>query len=188
MEQKVTETKEQSEDSCFHIFFILSVSTVSFCSIDLRTLRRCLSLVAPRDNHSETTMKPLRIGEVARQSNVGIETIRYYEREGLLTKPERGTSGYRQYDDSVVLRLQFIRRSKELGFTLGEIKELLALWYDRGTKCVHVRQKAEEKIAEIEAKIRSLQKMRRSLKRLVDQCEGGDSVAECPLLIGIDVH
>ena len=75
-------------------------------------------------------MRALRIGEVAKQSDVGIETIRYYERQGLLAEPDRRPSGYRQYDGAVVARLQFIRRAKELGFTLAEIKELLGLWFD----------------------------------------------------------
>ena len=103
----------------------------------------------------------MKIGEVAKQSSVGIETIRYYEREGLLAEPQRRPSGYRQYDQSVVSRLQFIRRSKELGFTLAEIKELLGLWFDANTRCEHVRQRAEQKVTDIEDKIRTLQKMRK---------------------------
>lgn len=130
-------------------------------------------------------MKTLRIGEVAKLSGVGIETIRYYERQGLLTEPDRRPSGYRQYDQTVVTRLQFIRRAKDLGFTLAEISELLGLWFDTTTTCQHVRQRAEQKIANIEAKIRSLQKMKRSLKNIVEQCEGSESVEECPLLQGL---
>ena len=131
-------------------------------------------------------MRALRIGEVAKQSDVGIETIRYYERQGLLAEPNRRPSGYRQYDGAVVARLQFIRRAKELGFTLAEIKELLGLWFDVNTKCVHVRQRAAEKITNIEDKIRSLQKMKRSLKKIVSQCENRDAVDECPLWLGLD--
>ena len=131
-------------------------------------------------------MSALKIGEVAKQSDVGIETIRYYERQGLLAEPDRRPSGYRQYDESVVARLQFIRRAKELGFTLAEIKELLGLWFDVNTKCVHVRQRAEQKIADIEDKIRSLQKMKRSLKKIISQCENRDAVDECPLWLGLD--
>ena len=130
-------------------------------------------------------MKTLRIGEVARLSGVGIETIRYYERQGLLAEPDRRPSGYRQYDQTVVTRLQFIRRAKELGFTLAEINELLELWFDTTTTCHHVRQRAEQKIADIEEKIRSLQKMKRSLKKIVEQCEGSESVEDCPLLQGL---
>lgn len=128
----------------------------------------------------------MKIGEVAKQSNVGIETIRYYEREGLLAEPERRPSGYRQYDQSVVARLKFIRRTKELGFTLAEIKELLGLWFDANTRCEHVRGKAEQKISDIEDKIRSLQKMKRSLKKVITECASRDTVEDCPLLDGLD--
>ena len=131
-------------------------------------------------------MRALRIGEVAKQSDVGIETIRYYERQGLLAEPDRRPSGYRQYDEAVVARLQFIRRAKELGFTLAEIKELLGLWFDVRTKCVQVRQRAEQKIVNIEDKVRSLQKMKRSLKKIISQCENRDAVDECPLWLGFD--
>lgn len=131
-------------------------------------------------------MSALKIGEVARRADVGIETIRYYEKQGLLAEPDRRPSGYRQYDDSVVSRLQFIRRSKELGFTLAEIKELLGLWFDVTTKCVHVRQRAEQKIGDIEDKIRSLQKMKRSLKKIINQCETRDEIEICPLWLGLD--
>jgi Hg(II)-responsive transcriptional regulator len=128
----------------------------------------------------------MKIGEVAKRSDVGIETIRYYEREGLLAEPERKASGYRQYDESVVKRLKFIRNSKELGFTLAEIKELLALWFDPNTRCQHVRQRAELKIVDIEEKVRSLQKMKRSLKRIISQCETKESVDKCPLWLELD--
>lgn len=131
-------------------------------------------------------MQHLRIGEVAALSNVGIETIRYYEREGLLAQPYRRPSGYRQYGESAVARLQFIRGAKELGFTLAEIKELLGLWFETNTKCEHVRQLTARKIADIEDKIRSLQKMKRSLKRVINACEGRDSVADCPLWSGLN--
>ncbi len=131
-------------------------------------------------------MKFLKIGEVAKRSEVGIETIRFYEREGLLAEPERRPSGYRQYDESVVSRLKFIRNAKELGFTLSEIKELLGLWFDVNTKCVHVRQRAEQKLTDIDDKIRSLQKMKRSLKKIVSQCENRDAVDDCPLWLGLD--
>lgn len=131
-------------------------------------------------------MKAMKIGEVAKLSEVGIETIRYYERQGLLAEPKRRPSGYRQYDESVLSRLQFIRRAKELGFTLAEIKELVGLWYDTETRCEHVRERAERKVEDIEAKIRSLQKMKRSLKQLITGCQANDSIGDCPLMEGID--
>ena len=130
-------------------------------------------------------MRSLRIGEVAKQADVGIETIRYYERQGLLAEPDRRPSGYRQYDESVVARLQFIRRAKELGFTLAEIKELLGLWFD-------VRRSAStsgagpQKIADIEDKNRSLQKMKRSLKKILSQCENSVTRVESVRSGGLD--
>ena len=130
-------------------------------------------------------MKPMRIGEVSKRANVGIETIRFYEREGLLSEPVRKPSGFRQYDESVIARLQFIRRAKELGFTLGEIRELLGLWFVKA-KCAHVRQRAKEKMKDVEAKIAALQQMKRSLRKLIRTCETRDSMEACPLLEGLD--
>jgi Hg(II)-responsive transcriptional regulator len=131
-------------------------------------------------------LSTLKIGEVAKRSEIGIETIRYYERQGLLAEPDRRPSGYRQYDESIVSRLQFIRRAKELGFTLSEIKELLGLWFDVNTKCVHVRQRAERKVNDIQDKIRSLQEMKRSLQRIVSECQNHDAIEACPLWLGLD--
>ncbi len=99
-------------------------------------------------------MTAMKIGEVARRSGVGVETIRYYEREGLLLEPERRPSGYQQYDESTVGRLEYIRQAKDLGFTLAEIRELLELSFAARAGCDHVRQRAEEKVADIEGKIR----------------------------------
>lgn len=115
-------------------------------------------------------MSFMKIGEVAKQSEVGIETIRFYEREGLLAEPKRRPAGYRQYDESVVARLRFIRRTKELGFRLAEIKELLGLWFDANAGREHVRHRAEQKVTDIEDKIRTLQKMKRSLKNVISEC------------------
>jgi Hg(II)-responsive transcriptional regulator len=130
-------------------------------------------------------MTYLRIGELAKRSGLGIETIRFYERKGLLDEPQRRPSGYRQYDESVVARLQFIRRSKSLGFTLGEIDELLALWFHPNTACHHVREKAARKIGEIDDRIQSLSDMKHSLKKVIAQCEQRDTLDECPLLDGL---
>src|SRR2546425_6976159 len=107
------------------------------------------------------TMKPLTIGQVARRAGVGVETVRFYEREGLLEEPPRRESGYRQYGEDIVARLQFIRRAKELGFTLNEIKELLSLRLDPSTTCAEVKDRAQAKIADIEQKIRTLQRMKK---------------------------
>src|SRR6188768_362588 len=126
-------------------------------------------------------MKAMKIGEVAKLSGTGIETIRYYEREGLLLEPERRPSGYRQYDDSTVERLEYIRRAKELGFTLAEIRELLELSFTAHAGCDHIRQRAEAKVADIEGKIRNLQQMKRSLGKIIQRCRAKNSTDDCPL-------
>ena len=113
---------------------------------------------------NRTAVNPITIGEVARLGGVGIETVRFYEREGLLAKPQRTSSGYRQFDGDAVARLQFIRRAKELGFTLNEIKDLLSLRVDAHTSCMDVRTSAEAKIADIEGKIKSLRRMKKALE------------------------
>ena len=126
-------------------------------------------------------MKSMKIGEVAKLAGTGIETIRFYEREGLLPQPQRRPSGYRQYDEATVERLDYIRRAKDLGFTLAEVRDLLALSF-AATACEHVRRRAEAKIADIEGKIRSLRQMRRSLGRIVDRCRATNSAEDCPLV------
>ena len=134
-------------------------------------------------------MRPLTIGQVARRASVGIETVRFYEREGLLNRPARSpSSGYRLYDEDVVARLQFILRAKELGFTLNEIKELLSLRLDPGTACEDVKARAEVKIVDIEQRIATLRRMRTALLRLTKACCKRGGGAECPLLDALDGH
>src|SRR5229473_978214 len=99
-----------------------------------------------------TQMDTLSIGQVARKAGVGVETVRYYEREGLLEEPPRRASGYRQYSEQVVTRLHFIKRAQQLGFSLKEISELLLLRVDAQTSCDEVKQRTEAKIAEVERK------------------------------------
>lgn len=127
----------------------------------------------------------LSIGQLAKRAGVGVETVRYYEREGLLAEPQRRQSGYRQYQSDTVDRLLFIRRAKELGFTLKEIKELLSLRVDEDKTCADVRQQAEAKIADIEDRIRSLQRMKRALVKVTSQCSGSGPTSECPILESI---
>ena len=131
-------------------------------------------------------MKPLTIGQVARQAGIGVETVRFYERRGLLAQPSRRASGYRQYTEDVVARLRFIRRAKELGFTLKEIVELLALRLDPDTSCAEVRGRAKAKIDDIDAKIRDLQRMRQALGKLVASCRGRGPISACPILDALD--
>jgi DNA-binding transcriptional MerR regulator len=126
----------------------------------------------------------MKIGEVAKRSGVSIETIRFYEREGLLRPAERRPSGYRQYDESALKRLGYVCRAKELGFTLAEIRELLELSFTAHAGCDHIRKRAEAKITDIENRIRNLQQMRRSLRTIVAQCKEKDSPHDCPLVHG----
>lgn len=131
-------------------------------------------------------MKPMTIGRVAEHAGVGIETVRFYEREGLLVTPARSAAGYRLYDADVVTRLQFVRRAKELGFTLNEIKELLSLRVDSTTSRQDVRARAKTKIKDFENKIRTLQRMKKALVRLIQECcEKGDG-AGCPILRALE--
>jgi DNA-binding transcriptional MerR regulator len=99
-------------------------------------------------------MKPFTIGEVARRAGVGVETVRFYERQGLLAEPDRKASGYRQYGAEAVSVLRFIRRAKQLGFTLKEIQGLLALRLDAAATRADVRRQARAKLADVEEKIR----------------------------------
>ncbi len=131
-------------------------------------------------------MKPLMIGEVARQSGVGVETVRFYERQGLLKLPARRQSGYRQYDEDAVSRLRFIRRGKELGFSLKEIGELLALRVSPDTTVADVKRRAELKITDIEGKIRDLQRTKEALQKLATSCPGHGPLDECPILRALD--
>ncbi|MDA1049458.1 MAG: heavy metal-responsive transcriptional regulator [Planctomycetota bacterium] len=126
------------------------------------------------------------VGQLAKRAGVGVETVRFYERKGLLAVPERKPSGYRQYDEEVVDRLRFIKRAKELGFTLNEIKELLSLRLDPTTTCADVKKRSAEKIDDIEAKIRTLQRMKKALVKVTKACRGRGGTCECPILEALD--
>jgi MerR family mercuric resistance operon transcriptional regulator len=130
-------------------------------------------------------MKPMTVGQVARLAGVGVETVRFYEKNGLLEEPARRASGYREYDEETVNRLRFIQRAKELGFTLSEIKELLSLRCSE-RPCNDVRKRAEAKVAEIEAKVAMLLRLKEVLGRLASSCcEQGDK-RRCPILDTLD--
>lgn len=131
-------------------------------------------------------MQTLTIGKVAKQADVGVETIRFYEREGLIAEPARRASGYRQYPIETVDRLLFIKRAKELGFSLKEIKELLALRLAPGATCGQIKKRAEAKVEDIEDKIHSLQRMKRALKKLTVACSGKGLVSDCPILDALE--
>ena len=129
-------------------------------------------------------MPALTIGRVARLAGVGVETVRFYAREGLIAEPPRPASGYRHYAHDTVPRIQFILRAKALGFTLKEIKELLSLRLDPDTTCRDIKARADAKIADVAQRIQSLQRMRRTLMELSRACSGSgnSSVDECPIL------
>jgi len=127
------------------------------------------------------TGKPLTIGRVAKQADVGIDTIRFYERRGLLPEPQRTESGYRLYPPATVTRLHFIRRAKALGFSLDEIVTLLAL-QDTGGPKAEVKAITHRKLGQIEAKITDLERMRDVLRELDLDCSGTGDVRGCPII------
>ena len=128
----------------------------------------------------------LTIGQVAKLAAVGVQTIRYYEREGLIEEPPRSESGYRLYSPEAAVRIRFIRHAKELGFSLKEIKELLSLRADSAASCADVRERATAKVSEIEAKMQSLARMREVLLRLTAICTGTGPTSRCPILEALD--
>ncbi len=128
----------------------------------------------------------LKIGEVAERGGVNLQTIRYYEREGLLPEPPRLTSGYRMFPADAVRRVRFIKRAQELGFSLAEIRELLSLREDPGAGAQQMRERAQAKIADIEEKIRSLRAMKDALNQLTEKCSCSGPLRECPILDALD--
>ncbi|HEV2395075.1 MAG TPA: MerR family DNA-binding protein [Verrucomicrobiae bacterium] len=124
----------------------------------------------------------LTIGRLARLAEVGVPTLRFYERAGLLPKAARTASNYRLYPDEGVVRIRFIRRAQQLGFTLNEIRDLLALRTNRRTSCAEVRSRAHAKITDIKARIRSLRRMSRALAKLARECDARSNGIECPML------
>lgn len=125
------------------------------------------------------------IGEVARRAEVGIDTVRYYERHRLLPLAARRTSGYREYGSDDVQRLRFIRQAKELGFSLAEIRELLELSTDRERGVRGIKARAETHLAAVEQRIAELQRMRRGLKKLIESCPGHGALERCPILAAL---
>jgi MerR family transcriptional regulator, copper efflux regulator len=128
----------------------------------------------------------LKIGEVAERGGVNLQTIRYYEREKLLPEPPRLASGYRMYPEQTVRRVRFIKRAQEIGFTLSEIRELLAIRIDGDRTSSEVRALAQAKIIDIEEKMQTLQRMKEALGRITERCSGCGPASECPILESID--
>jgi Hg(II)-responsive transcriptional regulator len=130
----------------------------------------------------------LTIGQVADAADVNIQTIRYYERRGLVPAPRRSPAGYRQYGDDAVSRVRFIKRAQVLGFSLAEIRELLALRIRHGSACHVVERKTRGKIELVEAKIRELERLKRTLEHLAAACAAREPTDECPILEALEDH
>jgi MerR family copper efflux transcriptional regulator len=125
-------------------------------------------------------MDSIGIGTLAKRTGVGIDTVRYYERNGLIAPQARLASGYRRYGELEVSRLRFIRRAQALGFTLKEVRELLALSAKRDVS--KVKKTAQTKLAEVEERIAALTRVRDGLATLIDACPGHGRAADCPIL------
>ena len=128
----------------------------------------------------------LMIGEVARRAHVRVETVRFYERMGLVAKPARTASGYRKYPAQVVREVRFIQAAQGLGFSLKEIQELIVLRVTKGRGCVGVRRRAAAKLSDVEAKLGELHRIRDALAELVAACADTESSASCALLDALD--
>ena len=131
-------------------------------------------------------MNHLTIGQLAKQGGVNLETIRYYERRGILPTPPRSASGYRAFSKDSVRRLRFIKRAQALGFSLREIEELLSLRARSGRSCGTVQARAKAKIADIDTKLQQLSAMRGALTRLVATCARRGTTTACPILDSLE--
>ena len=124
------------------------------------------------------------IGHLAKQSGVGIDTVRFYEQRGLLPAPQRTASGYRLYGEASIKRIRFIRRAKQLGFTLNEVEILLKL-QDQGGQKSEVKAITSNKLQEIDTKIADLTRIRSVLHNLEIECNGQGNVSSCPIIDAI---
>lgn len=127
-------------------------------------------------------MTGLTISRLAKKADVSIDTIRFYEGRGLIASPPRTDSNYRLYPEDDAARLRFIRRAKELGFSLLEIKDLLTLQHDSGASKADVKRRTEDKVQDIKQKIKDLTRILETLEHLVAACDGHGPVSECPIL------
>ena len=127
------------------------------------------------------------IGQLAKETGTHVETIRYYERRGLIAEPSRRASGYREFPPEYVERIRFIKRAQTLGFTLREISELLAL-ADGNPACKDIRKFAEEKVKDIETRIHDLQKIKVVLHELIKKCLNKGKLSSCPIIESLTQH
>jgi Hg(II)-responsive transcriptional regulator len=127
-------------------------------------------------------MSSLTIGALAKRAGVGVETVRFYERRGLVRRPTRPHAGYRLYPEEAVGRIRFIRNAQALGFTLQDVKELLALRVTAETSCAAVRSRASAKVADVQRRVAELERIRRALESLIAVCPGRGALADCSIL------
>ena len=125
-------------------------------------------------------MSELTIGSLADEAGVNVETIRYYQRRGLMPEPDKPAQGYRRYDATTVKRVRFIKRAQALGFTLEEIGGLLK--HDEAHACAETRELASHKLQTIETKLADLVAMRKALTALLCQCDAGAMKGNCPII------
>lgn len=130
----------------------------------------------------EDDMNALTIGKAALKASVSRDTVRLYEREGLIGKPKRLSNGYRVYPDIVVSQLRFIKRAKTMGFTLHEIKELFELKRTSKNTCNDIRRQSETKLNDVMVKIKELQKLKKALNNMISSCEKIHKENECPII------
>ncbi len=126
-------------------------------------------------------MREFTIGELSKKSRVIVETIRYYEKIGLMPEPPRSSGGFRMYSDAHLQRLTFIRRSRELGFSQPEVRKLLTLVDEHNYTCDEVREMTEKQLRTVQSKIRDLKILEQALGNMVSECNGGD-IPECPII------
>ena len=126
-------------------------------------------------------MREFTIGQLSKLTDVNIETIRYYEKIGIIPHPPRNSSGYRIYSTPHLERLTFVRRSRELGFSQPEVRKLLTLVDEHRYTCAEVRDMTEKQLLTVRNKISDLRKLERALANMVSECEGGD-IPDCPIV------
>lgn len=131
-------------------------------------------------------MRTLTIGTLAKRAGVGVETVRFYERRGLVRRPARPREGFRSYPEDAVERIRFIRNAQALGFTLQEIEDLLALRVTAGTSCAAVRSRAAAKAADVKRRVADLERIGSALQKLVGACPGRGALAGCTILEALD--
>lgn len=133
-------------------------------------------------------MTELTIGKVAERAGVGVETVRFYERKGLLDQPHRPDRGFRVYPEAAIDRIRFIRRAQELGFNLADARNLLELRADPTSDCAAVQSRASTKLADVHAKIAQLNRLAKALERIVEACPGKGTLDCCSIMAAMEDH